>query len=191
MAATGTGATCSFRSSSPRASNGHRGGVPTRHRTSPTRAQPASATPSRRLLGGHAEAEQAPRVRRKAQDCGQTRALARARPCASLESQNNGRCGSRDPKFFYVRSPNRPFGGLAVIAILAGFENLSASLVAQRGSKPVAGNARRPEAKTFIPPCREDSASSAAPLRRPAGRRPFPRMVGSRPEVPRKGWRGV
>jgi hypothetical protein len=50
-----------------------------------------------------------------------------------------------------VRSPNRPFGGLAVIAILAGFENLSASLVAQRGSKPVAGNARRPEAKTFIP----------------------------------------
>jgi hypothetical protein len=51
-----------------------------------------------------------------------------------------------------VRSCDRPFGGLAVIDILAGFENLSASLVAQRGSKPVAGNTRRPEAKTFIPP---------------------------------------
>jgi len=58
--------------------------------------------------------------------------------------QNNGRFGEPRSDVFMVRSPNRPSGGLAVIAILAGFENLSASPVAQRGSKPFAGDARSP-----------------------------------------------
>jgi len=38
------------------------------------------------------------------------------------------------------------------------------------------------------PNARGDSASSAAPLRHPAGHRPLRRMVGKRPEDPRKGW---
>jgi len=46
-----------------------------------------------------------------------TWALARASPCASLKDRRNGRSEEREPFLSYVRSCDRPFGGLAVIGM--------------------------------------------------------------------------
>jgi hypothetical protein len=112
-----------------------------------------AGTPSRRLLGGHAEAEQAPRVRRKAQSSGQTRASARARPCASLESQNNGRFGEPRSEVFYVAVAKPPVrracGDRRGLLVPPQTFPSRSSLDGVR--RWTAGNARDPEPPSFRP----------------------------------------